>query len=160
MKNRKVNEKMTKLFSMLLIVLVTGVMMSCGSDDSNDDVNGKETELVSQLQGTWKFYSGIENIMGMTITMDRSTLDQMKAMMEQSNNMRIEIWDETLRFSGNQLNGVPYKLNEDKLLLEGMELFEGISINVKSVTSSTLILHEVIQFEGTSLTADMEYHKQ
>ena len=98
--------------------------------------------------------------MGMTITIDRSSLSQMKSSLEQMMGARVEIWDETLSFSGSKVNGVNYKLNGNKLILEGMDAMDGISISVKSVTSSILVLHEVISMEGIELTADMEYSKK
>jgi len=41
-----------------------------------------------------------------------------------------------------------------------MDAMDGISISVKSVTSSTLVLREAISMEGIDLTADMEYSKK
>ena len=98
--------------------------------------------------------------MGMTITMDRSSLSEMKKSMEQMMGSRVEFWDETLSFSGSKVNGVNYKLDGKKLILDGMDVMDGISISVKSVTSSTLVLQEAINMEGINLSADMEYSKK
>ena len=142
----------------MLAMLSVG-FASCGSDDDDDDITGG-SELVDKLQGTWQFSKGIETVMGMTITMDRSSLSEMKKSMEQMMGTRVEFWDETLSFSGSKVNDVSYKLDGNKLILDGMDSMDGISISVKSVTSSTLVLHETISMEGIDLTADMEYSKK
>ena len=142
---------------MMLAVLSVG-FVSCGDDDDDEITGG--SELVDKLQGTWQFQKGTETVMGMTITMDRSSLSEMKKSMEQMMGTRVEFWDETLSFSGSKVNGVNYKLDGNKLILDGMDAMEGISISVKSVTSSTLVLREEISMEGIDLTADMEYSKK
>ena len=141
----------------MLAVLSVG-FVSCGDDDDDEITGG--SELVDKLQGTWQFQKGTETVMGMTITMDRSSLSEMKKSMEQMMGTRVEFWDETLSFSGSKVNGVNYKLDGNKLILDGMDAMEGISISVKSVTSSTLVLREEIIMEGIDLTADMEYSKK
>lgn len=40
-----------------------------------------------------------------------------------------------------------------------MDVFDGFTITIKSLTSSTLVLHEVISVEGIDIVADMEYRK-
>ena len=142
---------------MMVAVLSVG-FVSCGNDDDDDITGG--SELVDKLQGTWQFQKGTETVMGMTITMDRSSLSQMKKSMEQKMGSKVEFWDETLSFSGSRVNGVSYKLDGNKLILDGMDAMEGISISVKSVTSSTLVLREEISMEGIDMTADMEYSKK
>lgn len=144
------------------VILIAGMMsigfVSCNKDDSEDITNS--SELVEKLQGTWQFQKGTETVMGMTITMDRSSLSQMKKSMEQAMGSRVEFWDETLSFSGSKVNGVNYKLDGKKLILDGMDAMDGISITVKSVTSSTLVLREDISMEVIDITADMEYSKK
>lgn len=143
---------------MLLIALFALPMglTSCGNDD-DDDLSGMDkTEIVSKLQGAWEFYSGKETLMGMTITMDKSSLDEMKSMI--SSNVRI--WDETLDFNGFKVNGVSYGINGNQLVIDGMELFDGFTITIKSLTSSVLVLHEEIDLDGINIVADMEYHKK
>lgn len=98
--------------------------------------------------------------MGMTITMDRSSLSQMKAQMEQAIGEKVEFWDETLTFSGSKVNGVSYKLDGRKIILEGIDESDGITVSIKSITSSTLVLREDFSMEGIELTADMEYSKK
>ena len=85
---------------------------------------------------------------------------EMKKSMEQMMGSKVEFWDETLFFSGSKVNGVTYRLEGNKLILDGMDVMDGISISVKSVTSSTLVLREAISMEGIDLTADMEYSKK
>lgn len=153
----KKNYLWSLLTIMMLAVLSVG-FMSCGDDDDDEITGG--SELVDKLQGTWQFQKGTETVMGMTITMDRSSLSEMKKSMEQMMGTRVEFWDETLSFSGSKVNGVNYKLDGNKLILDGMDAMEGISISVKSVTSSTLVLREEISMEGIDLTADMEYSKK
>ena len=147
------------LLAILMLAMLSVGFASCGSDDDDDDITGG-SELVDKLQGTWQFSKGIETVMGMTITMDRSSLSEMKKSMEQMMGTRVEFWDETLSFSGSKVNDVSYKLDGNKLILDGMDSMDGISISVKSVTSSTLVLHETISMEGIDLTADMEYSKK
>lgn len=153
----KKNYLWSLLTIMMLAVLSVG-FVSCGDDDDDEITGG--SELVDKLQGTWQFQKGTETVMGMTITMDRSSLNEMKKSMEQMMGTRVEFWDETLSFSGSKVNGVNYKLDGNKLILDGMDAMEGISISVKSVTSSTLVLREEISLEGIDLTADMEYSKK
>lgn len=153
----KKNYLWSLLTIMMFAVLSVG-FVSCGDDDDDEITGG--SELVDKLQGTWQFQKGTETVMGMTITMDRSSLSEMKKSMEQMMGTRVEFWDETLSFSGSKVNGVNYKLDGNKLILDGMDAMEGISISVKSVTSSTLVLREEISMEGIDLTADMEYSKK
>jgi hypothetical protein len=153
----KKNYLWSLLTIMMLAVLSVG-FVSCGDDDDDEITGG--SELVDKLQGTWQFQKGTETVMGMTITMDRSSLSEMKKAMEQRMGTRVEVWEETLSFSGSKVNGVNYKLDGNKLILDGMDAMEGISISVKSVTSSTLVLREEISMEGIDLTADMEYSKK
>lgn len=151
-------ESILHLLAISIIALLSATFVACGDDDEDDVTSG--SELVDKLQGTWEFQKGTEKVMGMTITMDRSSLNEMKKSMEQMMGSRVEFWDETLSFSGFKVNGVNYKLDGDKLILDGMDAMDGISISVKSVTSSTLVLREEISMEGIDLTADMEYSKK
>ena len=149
--------------AIMMVTMLGFCFMSCGSDDNADDEgggSGNSTELVAKLQGTWKFTKGTETVMGMTINMDRAMLSQVKSSMEQATGQKIEFWDETLYFSGYQVNGVNYKLKGTQLILEGLDLMDGVTISVKSITESLLVLHEVISMEGIDLTADMEYSRQ
>jgi len=149
------------LLAIMMVAILSIGFVSCGSDDDDDDGSvASGNELVDKLQGTWQFQKGTENVMGMTITMDRSSLSQMKQSMEQMMGSRVEFWDETLSFSGSRVNGVSYKLDGKKLIFDGMDAMDGISISVKSVTSSILVLREEISMEGVDLTADMEYSKK
>lgn len=146
------------LLAMIMVAMLSVGFASCGSDDDDEIPGG--SELVDKLQGTWQFQKGTETVMGMTITMDRSSLSEMKKSMEQMMGSRVEFWDETLSFSGSKVNGVSYTLKGKELILDGMDAMDGISISVKSVTSSTLVLREAISMEGIKLTADMEYRKK
>lgn len=147
------------LLAMIMVAMLSVGFASCGSDDDDDEITGG-SELVDKLQGTWQFQKGTETVMGMTITMNRSSLSEMKKSMEQMMGSRVEFWDETLSFSGSKVNGVNYTLKGNELILDGMDAMDGISISVKSVTSSTLVLRESISMEGIELTADMEYSKK
>ena len=147
------------LMAMIMVAMLSVGFASCGSDDDDDEITGG-SELVDKLQGTWQFQKGTETVMGMTITMDRSSLGEMKKSMEQMMGSRVEFWDETLSFSGSKVNGVNYTLKGNVLILDGMDAMDGISISVKSITSSTLVLREAISMEGIELTADMEYSKK
>ena len=147
------------LMAMIMVAMLSVGFASCGSDDDDDEITGG-SELVDKLQGTWQFQKGTETVMGMTITMDRSSLSEMKKSMEQMMGSRVEFWDETLSFSGSKVNGVNYTLKGNELILDGMDAMDGISISVKSVTSSTLVLRESISMEGIEFTADMEYSKK
>lgn len=154
---------MKKFFLYWMTIMVVAILSigitSCSKDD-DDDGSSPSTELVNQLQGTWQFSKGTENMMGMTITLDRSSLSQLKSQMEQIMGERVEFWDETLTFSSSKLNGVNYKLDGRKIILDGIDDSDGITVSVKSVTSSTLVLREEFNMEGLELTADMEYSKK
>lgn len=142
-----------------MVAMLFVVFMSC-SKDNDDDSKVSGSELVDKLQGTWEFSKGTETMMGMTITMDRSSLKEMKKSMEQMMGSKVEFWDEILSFTGNKVNGVNYTLKGNELILDGMDAMDGISISVKSVTTSTLVLREAISMEGIDMTADMEYSKK
>ena len=148
----------------MMVVIAMAVMSvgfaSCGGDDDDEPGGGDNSELVAKLQGEWEFTKGTESFMGYTFTMGKSDLDEMKSMMSMTQGIKIEIWDETLKFSGTKVNGVPYYLKGNQLILDGMDLFEGFTINIKSISSSTLVLHEDINMEGVSIIADLEYRKK
>lgn len=146
------------LLAIIMVALLSVGFVSCGSDDDDDIPGG--SELVDKLQGTWQFSKGTETVMGMTITMDRSSLNEMKKSMEQIMGTRVEFWDETLTFSNSKVNGVNYKLKGNELILDGMDSMSGIRIVIKSLSSSTLVLREEISMEGISITADMEYNRK
>ena len=127
------------VFSLLLTVSFT----ACGSDD--DDDNGSSSGAVSvdknQLIGTWDFVDGKETVSGnvggqtinQTIDMDRQ---QLLSIAQQYN---IGIWDITLKFTENTVNGEPYKLNGNVLMNYSDE---GMSVNVTiaSITIKTIII--------------------
>lgn len=144
--------------TIVVVAILSVGFVSCSKDDDDDYSSG--TELVNKLQGTWEFTKGVENTMGMTITLDRSSLSQMKAQMEQMMGERVEFWDETLVFNGSKLNGISYKLDGRKIILDGIDDSDGITVSVKSVTSSTLVLREDFNIEGFELTAEMEYSRK
>lgn len=146
------------LLAIMMVAMLSIVLVSCSKDDDENNVSG--SELVDKLQGTWQFQKGTETVMGMTITMDYSSLKEMKKSMEKMSGSKVEFWDETLTFSGTKVNGVNYKLDGNKLILEGMDAMDGFDISVKSVTSSILVLREAISMEGFDLTADIEYSKK
>ena len=142
----------------MMVALLSVGFVSCGDDDDDDIAGGNE--LVDKLQGTWQFSKGTETVMGMTITMDRSSLSEMKKSMEQLMGTSVEFWDETLSFSGSKVNGVNYTLKGNELILDGMDAMDVMRISIKSISSSTLVLREEISMEGINITADMEYSRK
>lgn len=150
-----------ELWLMVLMVAITCCFTACSSG-SDDELNNEDFgEIVADLQGTWVFHSGTETIMGMTVTISKSDLDNMKKQMEAAENARIEIWDETLKFSGTKVNGVPFTIGRNnQLIIEGMDIYDDIAIYIKSVSSSKLVLREDFNMEGFDFVADMEYHKK
>lgn len=151
-------KRLFNLMTIMMVTIVSVIFVSCGNDDDED--YSSNSELVNKLQGTWEFSKGTEVVMGMTISMDRSSLSQIKATMEQALGERVEFWDETLVFNGSRVNGVSYKLDGRKLMLDGIDETDGITVSVKSVTSSTLVLREDFSMEGLEFTADMEYNRK
>jgi len=73
----------------------------------------------------------------------------------------VEFWDATLRITESKINGAPYNLNGNRIVMDGMDA-AGLSVKVtiKSLTETTLVLHEVISANGLSITADMTYKKR
>ena len=100
---------------MLAIVLLCTGFVSCSNDD-DDEATGKE--LIEKLQGSWKFQKGTEKVMGMTITMDRSSLSEMKSSLEDLMGERVEFWDETLSFNG-------YIVNIEQMLVVAVVVTDG-----------------------------------
>lgn len=150
-----------QMLAIMMTLMACFGFVSCGSDgDSDGDEGGSESTIATRLQGTWQFERGTERVMGMTITMDSSSLSEMKRTMESMMGEKVEFWDETLTFKGSKVNGVDYTLNGDELILDGIDAMDGITITIKSLTSSTLVLHEVISIDGMDLTADMEYSRK
>lgn len=155
----KVENYLKNLLALIMAATLSLNFVSCSGNDDEDTNSMNEDELVTKLQGKWEFYGGNETIMGMTITMDKSSLKEMKSMINSATGQKVYIWDETLDFNGYQVNGVRYSLKGSQLIMDGMELFEGFTINIKTVNSTTLVLHEVISMEGIDIVADIEYHK-
>ena len=145
---------------MMMTMLCVG-FTSCGDDDEEDGTAGmSDTEIISKLQGTWTFNSGTETVNGYTVQMSKSDLDEIKSMMSQAMGARVYFWDESLEFSGMKVNGVSYAIKNKQLIMDGMELFDGFSISIKSISSSKLVLHEVLSMDGIEMVAEMEYLKE
>lgn len=147
------------MLTMIMVAILSVGFVSCGGDD-DDSWKNDETELLSKLQGTWEFYGGKETVMGTTITIDKSTLDELKTTLSTELGNRVYFWDETLVIEGTRMNNVPFSLKNSQIILDGMDLMEGFTITVKSVSSTKLILHEAINIEGLNLVMDVEYHKE
>lgn len=142
--------------AMFMVVMLSTGMSSCGgSDDEEDEYlgGGSQSALVDKLQGTWDIYSGTMSYEGMTITIDRNTFYRYKP-------ANMEFWDATLKFNGNKVNGESYTLNGNQLLIDGMSIYDDITIVVKSVTDTKLILAEMLHSEDLDMTIDLEYHKR
>lgn len=142
------------LLAMMMVAAVCVCIASCGSDDDDDGPNGESNSYVSMLKGTWEFQTGTEKVMGMTITMSRSDLASMKSQMSSMMGSRVEIWDETLTFTSSTVNNVKYSISGSTLKLNGQP--DGITVTIKSLTSSTLVLHEVIDMDEMAKDLDME----
>ena len=72
----------------------------------------------------------------------------------------MEFWDATLKFSGNKVNGEYYVLDGNELKIEGMSIYDDLTIVVKSVTDTKLILAETMHTDDMDMTIDLEYHKK
>ncbi len=155
-------ETFKKFNLLVLIALFACCFISCSSSDSDGEFDNEEVgEIVANLQGTWQFKQGTETIMGMTVSFSRSDLMSMKKQMEAAENTKIEIWDDELKFSGNKVNGVRYTVKDNnQLVINDVDVYDYITIYIKSVTSSRLVLREVFNLEGFDFTADMEYQKK
>ncbi|MBO7067301.1 MAG: hypothetical protein J6W52_01270 [Bacteroidaceae bacterium] len=160
--------------TIFMVAILSVCFVACSKDDDNDNpggVSGDPTEIVQQLQGTWNFVKGTETVVNhdfgleQTIELTPQLLAEWKQSMEQSSGQRIEFWDATLNFNGNTVNGVEYTLEGAKLKFAGEESTEGMdmSVYIKSISSSKLVLHEVFEFDieglNMDITADMEYSK-
>lgn len=151
-----------KIWFLIVAVVLTMGLSSCSSGSDDDEFNSEELgEIVSKLQGNWQFEGGTETVMGMTINFSRSDLMEMKKQMEDAENTKIEVWDDELKFCGNKVNGVRFSIKDNnQLIIDEDDVYDLITIYINSVTSSKLILHEVINMEGFDFTADMEYRKK
>lgn len=141
--------------ALLVVVFFSLGLTACSGNDDDDEIGGggDSSEIVSRLQGTWDFDHGSFNMMSMNITMDRNTMMMYKP-------ANTEIWDLTLKFSGNRVNGTPYTIQNNHLLVEGMSIYDDISIVIKSLTNNVLVLAETVNMEDMSVTVDLEYHKK
>ena len=90
-----------ELFKHFMMVVLMAVMsigfVACSDNDEPDS-----GEVAEQLAGTWQFDHGTTTAMGQTITISRSQL------LSTAQQMGVQIWDETLRFSGSKVNGADY----------------------------------------------------
>lgn len=147
---------LTSLFAVIMIAATSVCLLSCGNDgEEGDGPNGESSSYVSMLQGTWEFQTGTETVMGMTITMSRNDLSSMKSQMSSMmGGTRVEIWDETLKFTSSKVNDVKYTISGSTLKLDGQP--DGFTVTIKSLTSSTLVLHEVIDVDKMAKDLDME----
>lgn len=149
--------KTKNIFWLLMICLsFTLTLTSCGSDDDDDNggVNpNNNTEVTGKLEGVWEIYNGSMNFMGQKIVIDKNT------MMDYVPD-NVTIWDETLRFSGNKVNGVDYTVKEGYILIEGMSIYDDVTIHIKKLTDKVLVLDETVKMDGLSVTVDLEYHKK
>lgn len=157
-------------FVMVASVVFAGVCVtSCSSDDVEEP--GSSSELVAQLQGTWRFQQGKETINGSvegipineSVSFSRSELESMKSNMESMLGTKVEFWDETLVFEDTMVNGVSYRTSGMKLMGEGLSGgMDGVtfSVTVKSVTSTTLVLTEEFNMGGLRIMAEMHYAKE
>ena len=87
--------------------------------------------------------------------MSRNDLSSMKSQMSSMmGGTRVEIWDETLKFTSSKVNDVKYTISGSTLKLDGQP--DGFTVTIKSLTSSTLVLHEVIDVDKMAKDLDME----
>lgn len=107
-----------ELFRHLLIVMLIALsgiaMTSCGDDDPTPD------EVKKALEGDWQFDHGSATAMGHTVNISRNEL------LGYAQQMGVTIWDETLSFKGNKVNGVKYVMEGDVFYFDGYEELSSI----------------------------------
>lgn len=154
--------KLNKLYYALLMAILMVTLNACGSDD--DDTTHSNADM---LKGeTWTFQKAVVNAMGQSMEMNLSQIRQLyESEFGTSNIMFI---DQYLKFEDeyvvmvNTGERLRYKYySNGKLWIEGMDEIEyiDITLRVKSLNQSQLVLRYEVKVEGTSITEDVYYKR-
>lgn len=128
-------KKFANYLYMALIALMAVGFTSCGDDEP------KGGDLVEKLQGTWNIESMKVETMGQTIEMD---IDDIK-----HNSGYNQFYDEVLRFDGEKVNGQPYTVKGNKLLLPYYENEEWwMEVSFKG---SNMTLYMSVDYQGINM---------
>lgn len=137
-------KKFVNFFYMTLIAVMAVGFTSCGDDDEP-----KGDDLVEKLQGTWNFESMKIETMGQTIVMDIDDIRQ--------NTGYDQFYDEVLRFDGNKVNGQPYTVKGNKILLPYYEDEEWwMEVSFKG---SNMTLYMSIDYQGYNMKGWTTYSR-
>lgn len=136
----------------ILFAFFSVLLTSCSKDD--DGMQDLPSDITEKLQGTWTFQNGTTTIMGYTTNMTREQVEQM------GKDLNMSFWDLNLTFSSNRVNGSRYRIEGNKLIIEDANPTNGVEIIIKSITETTLVLHESFNLEGMELTCDLTYKKR
>ncbi len=103
--------KQLKFLGMLVACLTLALGFTACSDDDEDEPSGDN--LVESLQGNWTFTTIKVKTLGQTVEMDADDL--------RNNSDYDQFYDEYLTFSGNKVNGSPYRVEGNKIMLPWYE---------------------------------------
>ena len=136
-------KKFVNFFYMALIAVMSVGFTSCGDDEPKGD------DLIEKLQGTWNFESMKIETMGQTIEMD---IDDIK-----HNTGYDQFYDAVLRFDGEKVNGQPFTVKGNKILLPYYENEEWwMEVSFKG---SNMTLYMNIDYQGVNMKAWTTYSR-
>lgn len=104
-------ELLKHLMMAVLFTIFSVSMTSCGDDDPTPD------SVKKALEGDWRIEHATATTMGYTVNMSRNEL------LSYAQQMGVKIWDETLHFSGNKVNGAKYVVDGDTFYFEDYKEF-------------------------------------
>lgn len=132
------------IIMVMLIALAGFGMTSCGDDDPTPD------EVKEALEGTWQFDYGTVKTMGYSMNISRNEL------LKYAQQMGVQVWDETLSFSGNKVNGAKYVVDGDTFYFEDYKDF----VSTIEISSQTLkFTYDLSAMAGTDCTVILYYKR-
>lgn len=137
-----------ELFRHLLLVMLlvfAGVgATSCGDDDPTPDA------VKEALEGAWQFDHGTASMMGYNVNISRSEL------LQYASQMGVKIWDETLNFKGNKVNGAQYVVEGNVFYFKDYSEL----VSTFEVSGNTLkFTYDMTAFTGMACTVELYYSR-
>lgn len=137
-------ELLKHLMMVMLLAIFSVSMTSCGDDDPTPD------SVKKALEGNWQFEHGTTKTMGYSVNISRSEL------LKYAQQMGVKIWDETLHFSGNKVNGVKYVVDGDTFYFEDYKEF----VSTLEVSDDMLkFTYDMSSFAGVDCTVILYYER-
>ncbi len=126
---------------------------SCKDDDDEPGGGGSPSGdlLVEKLQGTWTIEKMTVKSFGQTIEFD---LDDLKNNTGYSN-----FYDDVLTFNGNEVNGLAYSVDGNKIMLPWYEDYDEGWWATVSFSGNQMTMYYDINYEGVKMEMWITYTK-